>query len=118
MLAVQPERRGAGSCWPSPVRQVRYATVSRGRVAGIEPSAGSIGDSYDNAQAETINGLYKAEVIHRRGPWRSFEAVEFATPQWVDWFNRRRLLEPIGNIPPADAEENFNAMMDNSKMAA
>jgi transposase InsO family protein len=57
---------------------------------------GSVGDSYDNALAETINGLYKAEVIHRRGPWRSFEAVEFATLEWVDWFNNRRLLEPIG----------------------
>ena len=68
--------------------------------AGIEPSVGSVGDSYDNALAETINGLYKAEVIHRRGPWRSFEAVEYATLEWVDWFNNRRLLEPIGNIPP------------------
>ena len=86
--------------------------------AGIEPSVGSIGDSYDNALAETINGLYKAEVIHRRGPWRSFEAVEFATLEWVDWFNRRRLLEPIGNIPPAEAEQNYYAMMDNTKMAA
>ncbi len=68
------------------------------REAGIEPSVGSVGDSYDNALAETINGLYKAEVIHRRGPWRSFEAVEYATLEWVDWFNHRRLLEPIGNI--------------------
>ena len=73
--------------------------------AGIEPSVGSVGDSYDNALAETVNGLYKAEVIHRRGPWRSFEAVEFATLEWVDWFNNRRLLEPIGNVPPAEAEE-------------
>ena len=73
--------------------------------AGIEPSVGSVGDSYDNALAETINGLYKAEVIHRRGPWRNFEAVEFATLEWVDWFNNRRLLEPIGFIPPAEAEE-------------
>jgi putative transposase len=86
--------------------------------AGIEPSVGSVGDSYDNALAETINGLYKAEVIHRRGPWRSFEAVEFATLEWVDWFNRRRLMEPIGNIPPAEAEENYYAKMDNTKMAA
>lgn len=75
--------------------------------AGIEPSVGSVGDSYDNALAETINGLYKAEVIHRRGPWRSFETVEFATLEWVDWFNHRRLLEPIGNIPPAKAEERY-----------
>jgi hypothetical protein len=62
--------------------------------AGIEPSVGSVGDSYDNALAETINGLYKAEVIHQRGPWRNFEAVEFSTLEWVDWFNHRRLLEP------------------------
>ena len=74
--------------------------------AGIEPSVGSVGDSYDNALAETINGLFKAEVIHRRGPWRSFEAVEYATLEWVDWFNNRRLLELIGNIPPAEAEAN------------
>jgi putative transposase len=82
--------------------------------AGIEPSVGSVGDSYDNALAETINGLYKAEVIHRRGPWRSFEAVEYATLEWVDWFNHRRLLEPIGNVPPAEAEDRFYAMLDES----
>jgi putative transposase len=86
--------------------------------AGIEPSVGSVGDSYDNALAETINGLYKAEVIHRRGPWRSFEAVEFATLEWVDWFNNRRLLEPIGNIPPAEAEERYYATLDDVPMAA
>ena len=86
--------------------------------AGIEPSVGSVGDSYDNALAETINGLYKAEVIHRQGPWRSFEAVEFATLEWVDWFNNRRLLGPIGNIPPAEAEKNYYAMLDETAMAA
>jgi putative transposase len=86
--------------------------------AGIEPSVGSVGDSYDNALAETINGLYKAEVIHRRGPWRSFEAVEFATLQWVDWFNNRRLLQPIGYIPPAEAEERYYATLDQPAMAA
>jgi len=86
--------------------------------AGIEPSVGSVGDSYDNALAETINGLYKAEVIHRRGPWRSLEAVEFATLEWVDWFNNRRLLEPIGNIPPAEAETNYYAALDDTPMAA
>ena len=86
--------------------------------AGIEPSVGSVGDSYDNALAETINGLYKAEVIHRRGPWRSFEAVEFATLEWVDWFNHRRLLEPIGNIPPAEAEERYYAQLANQDQAA
>ena len=86
--------------------------------AGLEPSVGSVGDSYDNALAETINGLYKAEVIHRRGPWRSFESVEFATLEWVDWFNNRRLLEPIGNIPPAEAEERYYAMLDEPAIAA
>jgi putative transposase len=86
--------------------------------AGIEPSVGSVGDSYDNALAETINGLYKAEVIHRRGPWRSFEAVEFATLEWVDWFNHRRLLQPIGNILPAEAEARYYAMLDTTPMAA
>ena len=86
--------------------------------AGIEPSVGSVGDSYDNALAETVNGLFKAEVIHRRGPWRSFEAVEYATLEWVDWFNNRRLLEPIGNIPPAEAEANFYAALENEPMAA
>src|SRR5690554_3750920 len=86
--------------------------------AGIEPSVGSVGDSYDNALAETINGLYKAEVIHRRGPWRSFGAVEYATLEWVGWFNNKRLLEPIGNIPPAEAEKNYYAMLDETHMAA
>jgi putative transposase len=86
--------------------------------AGIEPSVGSVGDSYDNALAETINGLYKAEVIHRRGPWRSFEAVEFATLEWVDWFNHRRLMEPIGNIPPAEAEKRYYASLEQPALAA
>lgn len=95
---------------------IRY--TERLAEAGIEPSVGSVGDSYDNALAETINGLYKAEVIHRRGPWRSFEAVEFATLEWVDWFNNRRLLEPIGNIPPAEAEERYYAMLEEPAMAA
>jgi transposase InsO family protein len=95
---------------------IRY--TERLAEAGIEPSVGSVGDSYDNALAETINGLYKAEVIHRRGPWRSFEAVEFATLTWVDWFNHRRLLEPIGNIPPAEAEDRYYAMLQEQKLAA
>jgi transposase InsO family protein len=102
-------------------RGVQYVSIKyteRLAEAGIEPSVGSVGDSYDNALAETINGLYKAEVIHRRGPWRSFEAVEFATLEWVDWFNRRRLLEPIGNIPPAEAEARYYAMLDEPAMAA
>ena len=81
---------------------IRYS--ERLAEAGVEPSVGSVGDSYDNALAETIIGLYKTEVIHRRGPWRHLEAVEYATLEWVDWFNHRRLLEPIGNIPPAELE--------------
>jgi transposase InsO family protein len=71
--------------------------------AGIEPS---VGDSYDNALAETINGLYKAELIHRRAPWKKREAVELATLEWVSWFNHHRLLEPLGYIPPAEAAAN------------
>lgn len=86
--------------------------------AGIEPSVGSVGDSYGNALAETINGLYKAEVIHRHGLWRGFEAVELATLEWVDWFNNRRLLEPIGNIPPAEAEARYYAQSDELAMVA
>jgi transposase InsO family protein len=95
---------------------IRY--TERLAEAGIEPSVGSVGDSYDNALAETINGLYKAEVIWRRGPWRTMEAVEFATLEWVDWFNNRRLLEPIGNIPPAEAEANYYAEQEPRAMAA
>jgi transposase InsO family protein len=86
--------------------------------AGIEPSVGSVGDSYDNALAETINGLFKAEVIHRRGPWRSFEAVEYATLEWVDWYNHRRLLAPIGNVPPAEAEARYHANVGDQALAA
>ena len=86
--------------------------------AGIEPSVGSVGDSYDNALAESIIGLFKTEVIRRLGPWRSPEAVEFATLEWVDWFNNRRLLEPIGNIPPAEAEALYYAAQENLALAA
>ena len=85
--------------------------------AGIEPSIGSVGDSYDNALAETINGLFKAEVIHRRS-WPSIEAVELATLHWVDWFNTHRLLEPIGNIPPAEAETAYYAALEPLPIAA
>ncbi len=84
---------------------IRY--TERLAEAGIEPSVGSKGDSYDNALAETINGLYKAELIHRRAPWKTKEAVELATLEWVHWFNHHRLLEPIGYIPPAEAEANY-----------
>ena len=103
----QPERDGAlthhsdrGSQYVS----IRY--TERLAEAGIEPSVGSKGDSYDNALAETINGLYKAEVIHRRS-WPTRESVELATLEWVSWFNHHRLLGPIGYVPPAEAEANY-----------
>jgi putative transposase len=83
---------------------IRY--TERLQEAGIQPSVGSVGDSYDNALAETINGLYKAEVTHRRS-WKSRNDLELATLRWVDWFNHRRLLGPIGFIPPAEAEANY-----------
>ncbi len=95
-----------------PIESTQYVWIrysERLAQAGIEPSVGSVGDSYDNALAESINDLYKTEVIRRRGPWRSLEAVEFATLEWVEWFNNRRLLEPIGNIPPAEAEARYYA---------
>jgi len=118
--AVHQRRPGAGlvhhSDRGSQYLSIRY--TERLAEAGIEPSVGSVGDSYDNALAETINGLFKAEVIHRRGPWRSFEAVEFATLEWVDWFNNRRLLEPIGNVPPAEAEAAFQAALEPRDVAA
>ena len=104
-----------------PSESAQYVSIKyteRLAEAGVEPSVGSVGDSYDNALAETINGLYKAEVIHRRGPWRSLEAVEFATLEWVDWFNNRRLLQPIGNIPPAEAEARFYAQSAELAMVA
>jgi putative transposase len=108
LYARQPERDSSlihhsdrGSQYVS----IRYS--ERLAEAGIEPSVGSKGDSYDNALAETINGLYKAELIHRRAPWKTKETVELATLEWVAWFNHHRLLEPIGYIPPAEAEANY-----------
>lgn len=94
---------------------IRY--TERLAEAGIEPSVGSVGDSYDNALAETINGLYKAELIHRQS-WKSLETLELATLTWVDWFNHRRLLEPIGYIPPAEAEANYYQQQAGPAMAA
>jgi putative transposase len=102
-------------------RGVQYVSIrytERLAEAGIEPSVGSVGDSYDNALAETVIGLYKTEVINRRGPWRSLESVEFATLEWVDWFNNRRLLEPIGHIPPAEYEEAYYEKKEGPVMVA
>jgi putative transposase len=104
----QPER--AESLVHHSDRGSQYVSIrytERLAEAGIEPSVGSRGDSYDNALAETINGLYKTELIHRRGPWKTRESVELATLEWVHWFNHIRLLEPIGYVPPAEAEANY-----------
>ena len=102
-------------------RGVQYLSLrytERLAEAGIEPSVGSVGDSYDNALAESVIGLFKTEVIRRRGPWKNLEAVEFATLEWVDWFNNRRLLEPIGNIPPAEREEMYYLELEAPALAA
>jgi putative transposase len=95
---------------------IRYS--ERLAEAGAQPSVGSVGDSYDNALAESIIGLFKTEIIHQRGPWRNLETVEYATLEWVDWFNRRRLLEPIGNIPPAELEATYHQSTSQLPMAA
>jgi transposase InsO family protein len=90
-----------------PVESKQYVSIrytERLAEAGIEPSVGSVGDSYDNALAETIIGLFKTEVIRKNGPWRNLEEVEFATLTWVHWFNHRRLLSSIGDVPPAEFE--------------
>ncbi len=119
LYARQPERDNSlvhhsdrGSQYVS----IRYS--ERLDEAGIAPSVGSKGDSYDNALAETINGLYKAEMIHRRAPWKTKEAVELATLEWVSWFNHHRLLEPIGHIPPAEFEANYYRQLAGSAMSA
>jgi transposase InsO family protein len=95
---------------------IRYS--ERLAEVGIESSVGSVGDSYDNALAETIIGLYKTEVIHRCGPWRNLDEVEYATLEWVDWFNNRRLLESIGNIPPIEFEQAYYEQLESRAMAA
>jgi len=102
-------------------RGVQYVSIrytERLAEAGIEPSVGSVGDSYDNALAETIIGLYKTEVIRHRGPWRHLEDVEFATLEWVHWFNHQRLLEPIGHVPPVELETAYHRQQAESAMAA
>ncbi len=95
---------------------IRYS--ERLAEVGAEPSVGSVGDSYDNALAETIIGLFKTEVIHPRGPWRTVDDVEYATLEWVDWLNHRRLLQPIGDIPPAELEQSFYQQQHESAKAA
>ena len=102
-------------------RGCQYLSISyteRLAESGVESSVGSVGDSYDNALAETNIGLFKTEVIRRRGPWRNIDAVEYATLEWVDWFNHRRILEPIGNIPPAELEQAYYQQREESAMVA
>ena len=95
---------------------IRY--IERLAEAGIKPTVGSVADSYDDALAETINGLYKTELVHRQGPWRNMQGLEMAALGRVDWFNHWRLLGPIGNIPPAQAEQNFYAQRNLLDMVA
>lgn len=90
---------------PKQYTSIRYS--ERLAEAGARPSIGSVGDSYDNAMAESIIGRFTADVIRRRGPWRGLDEVEIATLEWVDWFNNRRILEAIGNRPPAELEETY-----------
>jgi putative transposase len=114
-------RRGAEGVIHHSDRGSQYLSIrytERLAEAGVESSVGSTGDSYDNALAETINGLYKTEIIHKRGPWRTVDDVEYATLEWVDWFNHRRLLEPIGNIPPAELEMAYYRQLEESAIAA
>ncbi len=118
--ALHARRPIQGSLIHHSDRGVQYVSIrytERLAKASIEPSVGSVGDSYDNALAETINGLYKAEVIHRQS-WKNPDAVELATLDWVDWFNNRRLLGPIGDIPPAEAESNYYQQQRELAMAA
>jgi transposase InsO family protein len=112
---------GGGSLVHHSDRGSQYVSIlytERLAEAGIEPSVGSKGDSYDNALAETINGLYKAELIHRRGPWKTRDAVELATLEWVSWFNHHRLMEPLGYIPPAEAEANYYRQLSEQAIPA
>jgi transposase InsO family protein len=98
-----------------PVESAQYLSIrytERLSDAGIESSVGTVGDSYDNALAETVIGLYKTELIHPRGPWRNADHVEFATLTWIDWFNNRRLLEPIGHVPPVEYEAAYYRTQD------
>ena len=113
---ADPDRRlvhhsDAGSQYLS----IRYS--NRLAEAGISPSVGSVGDSYDNALAESVIGLYKTELIHKRAPWKDRDQVEYATLEYVDWFNHRRLLEPIGNIPPAEREANYHRQQKRVQLA-
>jgi len=118
LYARQPERNELVHHSDRGSQYVSIKYSERLAEAGIEPSVGSKGDSYDNALAETINGLYKAELIHRRAPWKTREAVELATLEWVSWFNHHRLLAPLGYIPPAEAEANYYKQLSSQAIPA
>jgi putative transposase len=120
-LVVVPSDTSVVEMLRPPIEFTQYLSIrytERLAEAGAEPSVGSVGDSYDNALAETIIGLYKTEVIHHRGPWRHIDAVEYATLEWVEWFNHRRLLEPIGNVPPVELEASYYQSTGQLPMAA
>jgi transposase InsO family protein len=106
-LHARPDRDGLVHHSDRGTQYLSIRYTERLAEAGIAPSVGSVGDSYDNALAESVIGLYKTEVIRRQGPWRHSEAVEFATLAWMDWFNTRRLLEPLGHVPPIEYEEAY-----------
>jgi putative transposase len=119
--ALHARRPLAGGLVHHSDRGVQYVSITyteRLAEAGIAPSVGSVGDSFDNALAETVIGLFKTEIIRRSSPWHSLGAVEFATLAWVDWFNHRRLLEPIGFVPPAEAEAAFYNALEDTPLAA
>jgi len=118
LYARQPERNELVHHSDRGSQYVSIKYSERVAEAGIEPSVGSKGDSYDNALAETINGLYKAELIHRRARWKTREAVELATLEWVSWFNHHRLLESLGYIPPAEAEANYHKQLSSQSIPA
>ena len=107
---LHPSQLLASELLRRPLESTQYLSIrytERLADAGIEPSVGSTGDSYDNALAETVIGLFKTEEIHRRGPWKGVEDVEFATLEWVAWYNTSRLLEPIGYVSPNEFERAY-----------
>jgi transposase InsO family protein len=119
LYARRPAQDGSLVCHSD--RGSQYVSIrytERLAEAGIEPSVGSRGDSYDNALAETINGLYKTELIHRRAPWRTRESVELATLEWVAWFNNHRLMAPLGYLPPAEFEDHYYRNLEQQAMSA
>ncbi len=120
----QGTRAGSSSAEQTQLQQLKRVNEILRKAAAfftqaqLESSVGSTGDSYDNALAETIIGLYKTEMIDKRGPWKNLEAVEYATLEWADWFNHRRTLEPIDNVPPAELEQAYYNQCETQTIAA